>query len=150
MTTENKKEILDKLTVGKTSKWEAKAEERAKNEAWIRRSQDIALALLGTLRGKKMSQRELASSLNCSAQHVSKLVSGKENLTLETISRLEQILNIRLISVVSFSTTMEVKMNEQRYYSAEGHLVAQSQAIKISQSLNATAAYHMNDQLEVA
>jgi len=147
----NKKELLDKLAPPGISKWEEAAKIREKNQAWLTRSQDIALKVLRSLRQQQMSQRRLAELFGCSPQHVNKLVSGKENLTLETISRLEAILNIRLMSVPVFSTTMEVKMYEQKYYSTpDAHLVKQAQAIKASQSLKAGMAFNFDNQFELA
>jgi transcriptional regulator with XRE-family HTH domain len=49
------------------------------------------------LREKGMTQKDLAEKLNVSPQQVSKIVKGKENLTLETISKLEYVLGVELI-----------------------------------------------------
>ena len=146
----NKKALLETLAGPDTSRWAERAAWREENQAWLNRSQEIALKVLHTLRQKGMSQRDLAGLLDCSAQHVSKLVSGKENLTLETISRLEDLLGIRLISVPSFSMTMEVKMNAQLYYAAEGHLVKQAETVKTTQPLSSLGAYYPDEELEVA
>ena len=45
-----------------------------------------------------MTQKDLAEKLNVSPQQVSRMGKGKENLTLETISKLEYVLGIALIS----------------------------------------------------
>ncbi|MBR1706445.1 MAG: helix-turn-helix transcriptional regulator [Bacteroidales bacterium] len=44
-----------------------------------------------------MSQKELSDKMNCSPQYVSKLLKGSENLTLETISKLEECLHLDLV-----------------------------------------------------
>jgi len=150
MSIANKKEILDKLTATHTSKWEEKATWRQENQEWLIRSQEIALKVLHALRQKNMSQRDLARLLNCSAQHVSKLVSGKENLTLETISRLEDVLGMRLISILSFSMTIEVSINQPQHHIAEGHLINQAESIRARQPLSTSGAYFVDEQLEVA
>jgi transcriptional regulator with XRE-family HTH domain len=49
-----------------------------------------------------MTQKELAFLLKVSPQQVSKWVKGNENLTLETISKLEVALNIDLLYVAGF------------------------------------------------
>ncbi len=46
----------------------------------------------------KMSQKELAAKMNCSPQYISKLLKGSENLTLETISKLEEVLSLDLVN----------------------------------------------------
>lgn len=77
--------------------WRAKAQWRRENRRWLRYSGYIALKVMRRLEELKMSQKELAIKMNCSPQYVSKLLKGYENLTLETISRLEDNLNIDLI-----------------------------------------------------
>ena len=44
-------------------------------------------------------QKELALRMDVSPQYVSKIVKGKENLSLETIWKIEEALGITLISV---------------------------------------------------
>ncbi len=81
------------------SNWLKEAQERRKNRAWLRHSQKIAAKVLSALRNgdKKMTQKELANRIGVSPQQVNKIVKGRENLTLETITKLEQALGISLI-----------------------------------------------------
>ena len=51
-----------------------------------------------------MSQKKLADKMGVSPQYINKVVKGKENLTLETITKIEQILGIILINVPSSET----------------------------------------------
>jgi transcriptional regulator with XRE-family HTH domain len=46
-----------------------------------------------------MSQQKLAKLMNVSPQQISKIVKGHQNLTLETIVKLENALMIKLIKV---------------------------------------------------
>ncbi len=93
---------LNKIASGKSG-WLEKAKKRQANKAWLKHSQKIAVKVLRTLRENKSNnegvskQTELASALGVSPQQINKIVKGKENLTLETISKLEQALNISLI-----------------------------------------------------
>jgi transcriptional regulator with XRE-family HTH domain len=89
-------EKLNKISAGK-SNWIENAKERQKNLDWIHHSQKIAVKILRTLRETGMKQNELAVIIGVSPQQVNKIVRGKENLTLETISKLENALNIELI-----------------------------------------------------
>ena len=90
---------LDKLKNIATldSGWIDEAKERQKNKAWLKHSQKIAINVLSALREKNIKQTQLAVLLGVSAQQVNKIVKGKENLTLETISKIELALNIKLL-----------------------------------------------------
>ena len=58
-----------------------------------------------------MTQASLAQKMECSQQYVSKVLKGKENLSLETISKIESALDIDLIksalTIVSEYTSFE-------------------------------------------
>jgi len=58
-----------------------------------------------------MQQKELAEAMDVSPQQVSKIVKGKQNLTLQTVSKLEQVLGISLFEIPrpSFTTKVESK-----------------------------------------
>ena len=101
------KSILDSHASSTPSKWRERAEYRRNNRKWIRRSQQIALAILERLTELGMSQKELAEEMEVSAQYVSKVLKGSENLSLETIAKFESILSIELI-VVKQQTTVKL------------------------------------------
>jgi len=50
---------------------------------------------------KGWTQKELAKSLNKSESEISKWLSGGHNLTLKTISKLEDVLDAKLITTIS-------------------------------------------------
>lgn len=83
------------------AQWQKQASYRQDNEDWLKLSFAIGLAILQTLEEKKMTQRELSVLLGCSPQYVNKIVKGSENLTLETICKIEKVLQIRLIEAPS-------------------------------------------------
>jgi transcriptional regulator with XRE-family HTH domain len=111
MATTNNKGKLDKLISATPSKWEEKAKWRQENSAWLKKSSLIALRILSALGRKDLSQKSLAEIMGTSPQYINKLLSGKENLTLETISKIEVLLNIELISVTSHTITTGVIKN---------------------------------------
>lgn len=80
--------------------WMNREDYKKENRAWIRKSVKVALKVLEVLDEKNMSQSELAEKLGVSRQQVSKIVKGQENLTLETITRLEKALGVELVCVV--------------------------------------------------
>lgn len=99
MTEKTVYEKMEALATKEVSGWLEDAQWRIENEGWLRHSQYIALTILRTLRAKKISQKELAERIGVSPQQVSKIVKGSENLTLETISKLEAALGVPLIEV---------------------------------------------------
>lgn len=90
---------LNKLNqiASKKSEWKKEAEERIENRAWQKHSQKIAIKVLKALREQKIKQKDLAEKIGVSPQQINKIVKGKENLTLQTIAKLENALNIELI-----------------------------------------------------
>jgi transcriptional regulator with XRE-family HTH domain len=81
---------------------------REENKTWLRESQHIAIKVLSTLRSQGLTQKELAERMQVSPQYINKLVKGKENLTIETISKLQSILHIPLLA--SYQEKMETKV----------------------------------------
>lgn len=55
--------------------------------------------MLSTMDKLGMTQKMLAEKMQVSPQYISKILKGKENLSLETISHIEKALNIALISI---------------------------------------------------
>jgi transcriptional regulator with XRE-family HTH domain len=80
---------------------------RKTNKAWLKKSMQIAIAILKVMRERSITQVELASELGVTPQYVNKIVKGQENLTLETIAKLERILKINLISVEPYQYQSE-------------------------------------------
>ena len=105
------KSKLDRIAVPDTT-WMKEAEYRQANDYWLRVSFDIALAVLRTLRKKEMTQRNLAELMGCSPQYISKILKGSENLTLETICKMEKVLQIRLIET-PYSHLRETRPSSQ-------------------------------------
>ena len=50
-----------------------------------------------------MSQKQLSELMGCSQQYVSKVLKGQENLSLETLSKIECCLELQIISEPEFS-----------------------------------------------
>ena len=93
---------LNKLAEVAKSRSEAtreRARSRKENRDWLRMSQDIALSLHYYLRTSNMTQKELAEKMGVSAVYVGKLLKGGENLTLETISKIQKVIGEELVFV---------------------------------------------------
>jgi transcriptional regulator with XRE-family HTH domain len=72
--------------------------ERIKNRAYLRESQGIALKVLDKLDELGWSQVRLANEMSVSPQQITKIVSGKENLTIETQIKIQNILDIPILA----------------------------------------------------
>lgn len=105
MSIENIKQKL--FASSKDTEWLAEAQWRQDNEAWLDISFTIAVKIGSVLKQKNMTQKELAEKMGCSPQFVSTLLKGSENLTLETICKIEKVLEIKLINVVSVETASD-------------------------------------------
>ena len=112
------KKKLAGLSKGKSSVATKKALWRRENRNWLKKSQAIAFEILVALDQKKLTQKNLAELLEVSPQYVSNIVKGSENLTLETIARLENVLGIELITTLksdqTFSKDVQKVKNEPK------------------------------------
>lgn len=93
----NKKKFLALVSKEKTTTLE-KNKERIKNRAMLRESQQIAIKVLTKLDELGWSQKDLAKALDVTPQQITKIVSGKENLTIETQIKLQTVLDIPVLA----------------------------------------------------
>jgi len=93
----NKEKFLALVSNEKTDTLERNTT-RIKSRAMLRESQQIAIKVLMKLDELGLSQRDLAKAMEVSPQHITKIVSGKENLTIETQIKLQNILNIPILA----------------------------------------------------
>jgi DNA-binding XRE family transcriptional regulator len=80
--------------------------DRIKNREMLYESQRIALKVLAKLDELSWTQKQLATKMGVSPQQINKIVSGKENLTIETQVKLQRILDIPILA-----SYYEEKMN---------------------------------------
>ena len=76
------------------SKWreEAEATRRAKAEGWLSYSRRIAIRTALSMKRQDLTRADVAARMGCSPQYVYRLLKGQENLSLETICKLENAL----------------------------------------------------------
>lgn len=89
---------LDFLEVHKAktaSHFQEQANWRKENASWLRWSQHVALALIDYMQSNGLKRNELVARLDVSPQYVSKLLSGKANLSFKSVANIEEKLNIR-------------------------------------------------------
>lgn len=87
---------IKNLISDQPSKWQEEAKFREENKDWLDASFRIALMVLRTLRERNISKEEFAASLNMSIEDIKKVLKGNSNLTLELISKIENVLRIKL------------------------------------------------------
>lgn len=75
-----------------------RSQERSENREWMRMSQDIALGIHRYLRMTNTTQKEFAERMGVSPAYVGKLLKGRENLTLETIWKIQELLELSFFS----------------------------------------------------
>lgn len=90
-------DVMRKHESSGKSKWREDAEWRRDNWHWLRYSAAIAISVRQRMKELGITQVTLAAKLGCTQQHVSMLLKGNANLTLETISKLEEALDFSLI-----------------------------------------------------
>jgi transcriptional regulator with XRE-family HTH domain len=97
-----KKKLVSATKSGKSG-WRNDAEFRIKNKKWLRYSSNIARRILATIAERSdLNQKILAEKIGVKPQYINKVVKGQENLSLETISKISDALNIELIQFPSY------------------------------------------------
>lgn len=100
------KKIQDRLRAYSSttpSKWKEKAEGRLSNKEWLRYSQRIAMMMLDKMEELGMTQKLVAERMGCSQQYISRVLKGTENLSIETISKIEFALGLKILEPVCIS-----------------------------------------------
>ena len=92
-------EFLESHQSETPSKWRKEAEWRRDNSAWLNHSQHIAIRVLSYMKRESLTQSAMAERIDCTQQYVSKILKGKENLSLETLTKLELVMGEKLIVV---------------------------------------------------
>ena len=66
-------------------------------KSWFNHSQMIANIMSARMKELGMTQKMLAEKMNCTQQYISKILKGRENLSLEVISKIENALDIHFL-----------------------------------------------------
>ena len=90
-------EFLESHQSETPSHWK-EAEWRRENKDWLRYSKRIAVMLLSYMKREHLTQSAMAERLDCTQQYVSKILKGTENLSLETLAKLEHATGERLFA----------------------------------------------------
>lgn len=96
----HKEEIISRLKEHESStpsRWRENAEWRMANKSWLRYSQRIAMMMLDRMEELGLTQKSLAAKMGCSQQYISRVLKGTENLSIETISKIESALELEIL-----------------------------------------------------
>ncbi len=88
---------LSEYSSERPSKRRRKATSRRENKEWLRYSQEIAMIMLDRMEELNLTQRSVADKMGCSQQYISKILKGTENLSIETICKIEEALDLRIL-----------------------------------------------------
>ncbi|MDR1897751.1 MAG: helix-turn-helix domain-containing protein [Prevotellaceae bacterium] len=93
-------EIIKKLKEYEStekSRWREEANFRRKNKSWLRHSQFIAMLMLDKMEELGLTRQDIASEMHVSQQYVDRILKGGENISLETLAKIEDILHINIL-----------------------------------------------------
>ena len=95
-----REETISKLNEHRSttpSKWLENTEWRMANKSWLRYSQKIAMTMLDRMEELELTQKALAERMGCSQKYISRVLKGTENLSIETISKIENALHLEIL-----------------------------------------------------
>ena len=134
----NTLEKLKRISEPAPSDWREKAQWRKDNRDWLRKSGRIAVAVLEAIDANPdMSQAKLAEKMGVTKQYISKIVKGQENLSLQTICKLESALGTTLVEVqVPQASQMAIPVEycQHQWLTSKQILMEMTSAIAYSES----------------
>lgn len=137
----NKQKLAD-FAAKRPSQWLKNAQHRSENKKWLEYSFQIAIKVLATIDATPgMTQKHLAELIGVSPQYISKILKGQENLTLETISKLEAALDIQLLKIEDESFNISGSFKHGIFVPVSGRGV-------LNLSLSCTKTLHEIDVME--
>jgi ribosome-binding protein aMBF1 (putative translation factor) len=95
------KKSIKAISIKSSENWTEKVVWRKANQDWIRKSTDIALSIMDALDDLGWNKARLAKEMGVSPQQVSNYVRVEENFKLETICKLEKVLGVQLITILT-------------------------------------------------
>ena len=97
----------------KDTDWKEEAIERQSTWKESKKAGLVATQLAVYMTDNGISQTALAKKINVTPQQISKVLKGRENLTLSTIEKIEEALGIQLVKVNNFDVSRETIRNTE-------------------------------------
>lgn len=92
-------QFLEENQSGERSTFVGDAKWRQENASWLKQSQRVACTIMEYMQNQHFSRNDVAEKLRVSPQYVSRILSGKMNFTLKTISLIEERLGLELFCI---------------------------------------------------
>ena len=92
-------QFLEANRSGERSAFVDDAKWRRDNASWLKRSRRVAYAIMDYMQAGGLSRNDVAEKLGGSPQYVDRILSGKMNFTLKTISLIEERLGLELFCI---------------------------------------------------
>ena len=92
-------QFLEANQSGERSAFVDDAKWRRDNASWLKRSRRVAYAIMDYMQAGGLSRNDVAEKLGVSPQYVGRILSGKMNFTLKTISLIEERLGLELFCI---------------------------------------------------
>jgi transcriptional regulator with XRE-family HTH domain len=150
MTTDKRLDKFEKLVSNKPSNFLSKFAEYKENQKWLDKSSEIAVNILEALKDKNLSQKDLAKKLEISAQQVSKIVKGQQNLTLETICKIETALEMSLMEIKDYNGLSEIKVSSTQIKAVQKKLIEELKPIRTHKSIETINFTHKVSSMTIA
>lgn len=131
-------ENFQKLVSNEQSGWLDKFLYYKANKSWLDKSAMVAVNILEALKTKGWSQKDLAQKMKVSAQQVNKILKGQQNLTFETISKLEAALEISLMEIIDYKPLAEIKTSATQIKSASTTLKEEFIIVNVNKDASST------------
>lgn len=100
-----------------TEKERQQIDYQLENEDWLLLSIKIALKIRSQMEALGINQSELARRMSVSPAQVTKILSGRENLSLKTIAKVEAVLDRSLLEIDNSLDNHEYNINRRKEYS---------------------------------
>ena len=94
-------QFLEANQSGERSTFVDDAKWRRDNASWLKRSRRVAYAIMDYMQENQFSRNDIAEKLGVSPQYVSKILSGKANLSFKTIFEIEEGLGIEVFQTAA-------------------------------------------------
>ena len=102
------------------SKWKANAQWRKDNERWLKYARFITIRTMQAMDEQGITQKMLSERMGCTQQYISNLLKGSSNMTLETIARIEDALEIDIVnSALTFGSGYSPLTHSRSQYLSE-------------------------------
>ena len=94
-------QFLEANQSGERSTFVDDAKWRRDNASWLKRSRRVAYAIMDYMQENQFSRNDIAEKLGVSPQYISKILSGKANLSFKTIFEIEEGLGIEVFQAAA-------------------------------------------------